>query len=71
MVQPVRGYEWGVPKEAIGVTSNGEVKLYDEDEWEKHFGTHGSEPDDLFGGDADVVGAQDQSKYKRWKPTKN
>jgi hypothetical protein len=62
-VQPVQGYTWGVPKEAVGVTSHGEVKLYDEDEWEKHFGTDGAKPQDLFGGDADDVGAQSQDKY--------
>ena len=58
MVQPARGYEFGVPKEAVGVTGEGEIKIYDEDEWEKHFGKDGDKPDDIFGGDADVVGAK-------------
>ena len=32
MVQPARGYEFGVPKEAVGMTGEGEVKIYDEDD---------------------------------------
>ena len=59
MVQPVRGYEFGVPKEAIGVEVEGEIKIYDEDEWEDHIGK-GTDPDDIFDEDhdPDVVGAK-------------
>ena len=57
MVQPVRGYEHGIPEQAIGVTVESEVKIYDEDEWEKHFGKKGSGPDDVFSSGMDEVGA--------------
>ncbi len=63
MVQPVHGYEFGVPKEGIGTTSEGEIKLYDEDEWEDHLGGQSS-ADDVFDGDSDVVGAKSKTKIK-------
>jgi hypothetical protein len=62
MVQPVRGYEFGVPDEAVGVTSEGEIKIFDEDEWEDHLGG-GSDPTDFKDGDVDVVGARSKSHY--------
>ncbi len=57
MVQPARGYSFGVPSEGKGTTSEGEIKLYDEDDWEDHLGSD-SGADDPFDGDADVVGAK-------------
>jgi hypothetical protein len=62
MVQPVRGYEFGVPDEAVGVTTNGEVKIFDEDEVDDHLGA-GVDLDGLHSGDSDVVGAQSQTHY--------
>lgn len=59
MVQPVHGYELGVPEEAIGNSIEREIKVYDEDEWEDHLGK-GSDPKDLRNGDADVIGAKDR-----------
>ncbi len=63
MVQPARGYSFGVPKEGIGTTSEGEVKLYDEDDWEDHLGSQSSAAD-VFGGDNDVVGAKSKTTVK-------
>jgi hypothetical protein len=62
VVQPVQGYEFSVPDEAIGVTSEGEIKIFDEDEWEDHLGA-GSDPTDFKSGDVDVVGAKSKSHY--------
>jgi hypothetical protein len=62
MVQPVRGYEWGVPKEAIGVTSESEVKVYDEDGIDDHLGKK-VDIEWFKAGDSDVVGAKGKSKY--------
>ncbi len=59
-VTPVRGYEYGVPDEAIGYESQSEIKIYDEDEWEDHLGK-GSSPKDFKDGDVDVVGAKGKS----------
>ena len=58
MVQPVYGYEIGFPEEAIDYESQTEISLFDEDEWEKSFGKKGSDPSDIYEGDADVVGAR-------------
>jgi len=63
MVQPVYGYSWGVPKQAIGVTSESEVKIFDDDSFEEHLGA-GIDGGDLHGGDADKVGAKSKSTYK-------
>jgi hypothetical protein len=63
MVQPVRGYEFGVPDEAVGVTTNGEVKIFDEDEVDKHLGAGVDLDGNLHGGDSDVVGARSQTLY--------
>ena len=57
MVQPVHGYECGIPKEGIGITTESEIKIYDEDEWEKHLGKD-VDLDLKAEGDADVVGAK-------------
>jgi len=62
MVTPVRGYEFGVPDEAVGVTTNSEVKIFDEDEVDDHLGS-GVDLSGLHDGDSDVVGAQSQTKY--------
>ena len=64
MVQSVRGYSFGVPKEGIGTTSEGEIKLYDEDEWEDHLGGQSSAAD-VFEGDSDVVGAKSKTTVKK------
>ena len=64
MVQPVQGYEFGVPDEAVGVTVEIEILVYDEDEFEDHLGK-GNDIDNVFeyiGGDSDVVGAKGKSK---------
>ncbi|MCK4814875.1 hypothetical protein KA005_03820, partial [bacterium] len=58
MIQPVYAYEFGVPDEAIDVEGLSEVKIYNEDEWEKAVGKDSATPDDLYDGDADVVGAR-------------
>jgi hypothetical protein len=63
MVQPVRGYEFGVPDEAVGVTTNGEIKIFDEDEVDKHLGAGVDLDGELHGGDSDVVGARSQTLY--------
>ena len=60
MVRPVQGYEHGIPPEAVGVTVQSEVKIYDEDEWEKHFGKDGDEPDDVFESGMDEAGAKNK-----------
>ena len=57
MVQPVYGYECGIPKEGIGVEVESEIKIYDEDEWNKHFGKKGDNPDDVFSSGMDEQGA--------------
>jgi hypothetical protein len=61
VVQPARGYEFGVPEQAVGMTGESEVKVYDEDEWEKHFGKKGSKPDDVFSSGMDEAGATGKS----------
>ncbi len=58
MIQPVYAYEVGIPDEAIDVVQEAEIKIYDEDEWEKAVGKKGSDPGDIYSGDADVVGAR-------------
>ena len=61
MVQPVQGYERGIPDEAIGVEAQREVDIYDEDEWEKCLGK-GTDPSDIYDSDgngADTVGARE------------
>ncbi len=63
MVQPARGYSFGVPDAGIGTTSEGEVKLYDEDEWEDHLGSQSSAAD-VFEADNDVVGAKSKQTIK-------
>ncbi len=63
-VHPVQGYEFSVPDEAVGVTVEFEIKVYDEDEFEDHLGK-GNDIDNVFeyiGGDSDVVGAKGKSK---------
>ena len=64
MAQPVAGYERGIPDEAIDVEQIAEVKIYDEDEWEKCLGKGGQGPDDIFLGDADVVGARQLTIFR-------
>ena len=58
MIQPVYAYEFGVPDEAIDVVGESEIKIYNEDEWEESIGKDGAKPDDIYYGDADVVGAR-------------
>jgi len=65
--QPVQGYEFGVPKEAKGIETEGQVMVYDEDEWEEHLGEDASKPDDYFGGDADIIGAKSKTKVLGWE----
>ena len=65
MVQPVAGYERGIPKEAIGVEQIAEVKIFNEDEWEKCIGKGGQTPDDIYMGDADVVGARQLTIFRK------
>jgi hypothetical protein len=62
MVTPVQGYTFGVPKEAVGMKTKGEVKIFDEDEVDDHLGS-GVDLEGLHGGDCDVVGAQSQTHY--------
>lgn len=66
-VQPVRGYEFGVPDQAKGMKGEGEIKIYDEDEWKAHFGSDGDRPDDIWDGDSDIVGAKSKSKILDWE----
>ena len=63
MVQPVQGYEVGIPQEAVGVEQVSEIKIFNEDEWENSFGSSGSDPGDIYMGDADVVGARQMNKF--------
>jgi hypothetical protein len=58
MVQPVYAYEIGLPDEIIDQEIVAEIKIYNEDEWEKCLGKDGFGPDDIWEGDADVVGAR-------------
>jgi hypothetical protein len=67
MVQPAHGYEWGVPREAVGVSSEGEVKIFDEDDVDDHLGS-GVPLSGLHSGDSDVVGAKSKSLYTEWEP---
>jgi hypothetical protein len=66
-VQPVQGYKFGVPDQAKGVESESEIKVYDEDQWESCMGHDGDEPDDIWDGDSDVVGAKAKSKVIDWE----
>jgi hypothetical protein len=63
-VRSVQGYTWGVPKQAIGVTGESEISIYDEDAWEDHLGK-GSSPKDFKDGDVDEVGAKSKSTYTK------
>jgi hypothetical protein len=67
VVQPVRGYKFGVPEQAIGMEGEGEVKIYDKDEWKKHLGDDGDRPDDMWDGDSDIVGAKSKTKIKEFE----
>ncbi|MFX1442548.1 MAG: hypothetical protein ACFFHV_03970 [Promethearchaeota archaeon] len=62
MVTPVRGYDFGVPDAAVGVTAESEIKIYDKDEWKDHLGSDVG-TDELFVGDTDEVGAKSKSVY--------
>jgi len=67
MVQPARGYEFGVPDQAKGMEGEGEIKIFDKDEWKKSLGGDGDRPDDIWDGDSDIVGAKSKSKIKDWE----
>ncbi|TFF99380.1 MAG: hypothetical protein EU540_06845 [Promethearchaeota archaeon] len=67
IAKPVSKYEFGVPDVAKGMTTEGQVILYDEDEWNNHLGEGADNPDDYFGGDADVVGAKSKGKVLDWE----
>ncbi|TFG21989.1 MAG: hypothetical protein EU529_11900 [Promethearchaeota archaeon] len=67
IAKPVSKYEFGVPDIAKGMTTEGQVILYDEDEWNNHLGVGADNPDDYFGGDADVVGAKSKTKVLDWE----
>jgi len=67
MAKPVRGYKFGVPEIAKGMETEGQVILYDEEEWNNHLGVGADNPDDYFGGDADVVGAKSKAKIIDWE----
>ena len=58
MIQPVYAYEIGMPDEAIDLVQEAEIKIYNEDAWEDSIGKKGLTPDDIYLGDADVVGAR-------------
>ncbi|MFX1339489.1 MAG: hypothetical protein ACFFDK_12825 [Promethearchaeota archaeon] len=62
MVAPVRGYDFGVPDAAVGVTAESEIKIYDKDEWKDHLGSDVG-TDEFFAGDTDEVGAKSKSVY--------
>ncbi|MFX0070378.1 MAG: hypothetical protein ACFFAO_04735 [Candidatus Hermodarchaeota archaeon] len=66
-VQPVQGYKFGVPDQAKGVEGESEVKIYDKDQWEACFGKDGDEPDDIWDGDSDVVGAKSKGIVRDWE----
>ncbi|MFX1338850.1 MAG: hypothetical protein ACFFDK_09595 [Promethearchaeota archaeon] len=68
--RPALAYKFGVPKEAKGVKTESQVKLFDQDEWDKHLGKEASEPDDYFYGDADKVDAKSRTKVLEWKEDK-
>jgi hypothetical protein len=63
MVQPVQGYEFGVPDAAIGRDVEAEITIYDEDEWEDHLGKDSDLGDQGYEGDWDEVGATTKSHY--------
>ena len=61
-VQAAHGYTRGIPDEAIGMELQTEVKIYNEDEWEKCMGS-GNSITDLEKGDSDVVGARQMVQF--------
>ena len=73
VAQPVAGANWkyGVPDEAKGVTTEGEVKVYEKDDWGKHIGYDDDDTaNQWFGGGetgANDVGAKTKSKIKDWE----
>jgi len=66
MIQPVTGYERGLPDEGIGVEQISEVKIFNEDEWEKCMGKGAAGPDAYYSGDADVVGARQLTIFREY-----
>jgi hypothetical protein len=62
-IRPVQGYTWGVPKAAIGVTSEGEVKAFDKKAFKSHLGEE-TDVEWFADGDSDDVGAKSKSTYK-------
>jgi hypothetical protein len=63
MVQPVHGYEFGVPDAAVGRSAESEITVFDEDEFEKALGKETSIKDCFVKGDVDEVGAKARSNY--------
>jgi hypothetical protein len=69
MVQPARGYEYGVPEAAKGMEGESEIRIYDKDEWEDHLGDgpEADEPTDIWDGQSDIVGARSKGRVVDWE----